>query len=223
MAKTTFEVADEVAEIAEKLIPENHAHLLAHGVRMVYLFRDDTPKKNGKLTMGVARKVTGVHAFLAGAEIDLADGRTGEAFFAIVMTRPIWEELTPAQKEALTDHELSHCAVKFNKAGELVLVVKPHDLEEFNTVVERHGLWQRDVERFLKAARKYQPELPLEDEEDAHAGNGAAPTLTIVADTVGEATEKLREAGKRAVESVTITPERARRMQETIDQARQEA
>jgi hypothetical protein len=57
------------------------------------------------------------------------------------------------------DHELTHCDV--DEEGKLSL--RPHDLEEFNVIVRRYGLWRAEVQLFLEAARH--PDL-FSSEED---------------------------------------------------------
>ncbi len=177
MAKTTYEAAPEVARIAKRLIAMNHAHLREESVRVEYVFRSDTPKKNGKLTLGVTRKVSGFPAWLSRdkeAEPESEDAETSP-YFALVIPRPEWLLMEPRMKEALVDHELTHCATKRDKKGNLQLYIKPHDLEEFNAIVERHGLWRRDVTQFLRSAKKHQGELDFVSEDadaESPAGNG---------------------------------------------------
>lgn len=64
---------------------------------------------------------------------------------------------------ALLDHELCHAApslddetldVKYDERGRPVWRVRKHNIEEFTEVVERHGLWKKDLERFAEAIAK---------------------------------------------------------------------
>src|SRR6185437_12167437 len=72
-------------------------------------------------------------------------------FFVIEIAADYWADLTKDQRTALVDHELCHCGWKEGDDG-LVLQMRPHDLEEFHSVVDRRGLWQRDIEVFVKVA-----------------------------------------------------------------------
>lgn len=168
---TTFWMAPEVEKIADELIPKYHRHLRANDVRMVYLFRDDVPKRSGKEVWGECKRISGLNAFLAGEERE--DGSVDAAFFAIVISKPIWVELSEAQKVALVDHELCHTWSEENEDGETVLKIQPHSLEEFAEIVQRHGLWEKAAQQFLKAARMHQQTLAFEeclDAEDAASG-----------------------------------------------------
>jgi hypothetical protein len=80
------------------------------------------------------------------------------------------------QRTALLDHELCHAAVKLDKHGEttvdargrVIYRTRKHDLEEFSSIVERHGLWTSDLERFAAALRKSQePFKPCEQCQDS--------------------------------------------------------
>lgn len=147
----TFCEASEVREIANRLIAEYHGHL--NGIRIDYVFRSDTPKKNGKAVWGTAQKKGNLDAYLAGQE---DEGFGHEAFFVITISRPIWDKLTYEQREALVDHELCHCwrEDEADEEGRTVtkLSLNPHDLEEFTSVYYRHGDWRPDLEQFERVA-----------------------------------------------------------------------
>lgn len=142
--------APDVREIAQRLIPLHHSHLL--DVRIEYLFTDKVAKRAKKEVWGTLRKVGSLAAYLAGDENAKEHGVT-EEFFVMTITGPVWEELTDAQKEALVDHELCHGGVGHDKKGDVKLGIIPHDLEEFTSIVKRHGLWREDVKRFAESAK----------------------------------------------------------------------
>lgn len=141
----TFEDADPaVGAIARELIVKHHEHLAGEDVR--YVFRSEHAKDAGKAVLGKARKISGLNAFLTTGEDD-------SDYFVIELAADIWAGLGAKERRALLDHELSHCRIKYaGDTGEPTLYIAPHDLEEFNDVVERHGLWRRDVKEFLDAA-----------------------------------------------------------------------
>ena len=143
--------APDVAAIAETLIAQHHSHL--DGIRVEFVFRDKAAKKNGKEVGGTARKVTGLNAFLA------RDGEQGgdysEDFFVIEIAEDIWTDLTPHQKRALVDHELMHCTIELDeKTDALKLGIRGHDIEEFAEIVQRHGVWSRDLVDFAAATKE---------------------------------------------------------------------
>lgn len=145
--------APEVDALVKRLVVQHHGHLAGERIRCV--FRSEHAKDGGKAVLGKARKVSGLNAFLSGND--------DEAYFVIEIANDIWLGMNDAERLALVDHELSHCGIKVNaKTFEQTLVIRPHDLEEFNAIVERHGLWRRDVKDFLTAASG---QLPLVEAE----------------------------------------------------------
>ena len=104
--------------------------------------------------------------------------------FIVLLNRFFWThpETTDAWRRALLDHELCHGSVKYDDRGEpvedergrLVYRTRKHDLEEFNAVVERHGLWKRDLETFAAALKR--TEVPaFEPCESCQEMNGWIP------------------------------------------------
>jgi len=104
--------------------------------------------------------------------------------FVILLQRSFWNSIsvTPAQRAALLDHELCHAAPKLDKYGDYledergrrVYRTRKHDIEEFTAIVERHGVWKRDLERFAAALhRSAQGELDLKGQTET----GTAPTV----------------------------------------------
>jgi predicted metallopeptidase len=134
---------DSVLNLVVKIQRQHHQHL--RGQRLEVVFRSEAAKDRGKVVLGKARKVTGLNAFLAHSET--------EPFFLIELAEDVWETLTDEAREALIDHELSHFGVAINDQAETVLQINPHDLEEFNDIVRRHGLWRADLEAFAAAAQ----------------------------------------------------------------------
>lgn len=129
-----YRFAAEVEEIARKLIAEHHPHLAS--AKIAYLMADKLPPVRGRPRGGMAAKASERERALHGYD------------FVITINREVWRELTPAQREALVDHELSHCGLSVTGCWTIL----PHDLEEFAGVVKRHGLWSEDVRAFGKAA-----------------------------------------------------------------------
>lgn len=163
-----YQVADEVAKVARPLIKNFHPHL--NGMTIVYLFmnkRDKKtgasvmPKSKGKALLGQAKLVSGLNAFLVSGATR-TDGDEIEPFFVLLITKTAWERMKAKQREALVDHELAHMGID-DESGRPVIL--PHDLEEFNAIVRRHGLWSEDVQEFFKAAK--QMPLPLEAKKAA--------------------------------------------------------
>ena len=138
MAAAVYSKAPDVELVAKQLIQTAHPELV--NTRIEYAKVDKTPKRGAKEIWGQCRKVSGVNAFLA------ENNPTGETFFLIVISAPVWDSLPTDKREALVDHELCHASQELN-------LVK-HDLEEFTGVVKRHGLWRDDVRSFAEEAKK---------------------------------------------------------------------
>lgn len=88
-------------------------------------------------------------------------------------------EVTEAQRAALIDHELCHATTRVDKNGEpivdergrTVFRMRKHDLEEFSEIVQRHGLWKKDLENMARAmTRTKQGRLFLEKEAERIGG-----------------------------------------------------
>jgi len=141
-----IEATLDVVSTATKLIRDYHPDLDEANVG--FLFRDKAQKSGDRVVLGKASKVQDrLKPFL-------------DYDFIIWIAQDVWEgELSMAQREALVDHELCHCTMDDNGKPKL----KHHDIEEFNEVVERHGIWKDDLKTFagiIEEALK-QPSLPL--------------------------------------------------------------
>lgn len=149
---TTYWYAPEVEELARKLIEEHHPELV--GIRIDYVFRSPAANHGGKVVLGKARKISGLAAFLAHHE---------GAFLVMEIAGDVWQELTERKRAALVDHELCHMGTDDNGGPKIL----SHDVEEFVVVVERHGIWKRDLESFQLAA---QLALPFDGGEEEPGG-----------------------------------------------------
>jgi hypothetical protein len=153
---TTMMEAPDVATIARQLISEHHRHLLdAH---LLYLFTRKPRSKAGKTVLGTAQKASGITEYLSTRPGQ--DGDLHAADFILVFSYQEWKDLTESQRRALVDHELTHCDFKEDKWGTITWKIRGHDVEEFREIIQRHGLWQPEVESFVRAAE--QMTLPLE-------------------------------------------------------------
>lgn len=138
MAKE-YTSAPEVEEIAEKLIEILKPELEGFTIR--YIFNSENPKKDGCDAIGLARKIGGLNAYLAGEP---------EGFFVLETGIPAYEELTANQKIAYVHHELCHFGI--DETGNLTLY--PHDIEEFNEVAAIHGAYFDRLQIFADAVEK---------------------------------------------------------------------
>lgn len=150
--------AEEAKEIAERLIQKHHPELL--NFRIEYFFLFNTPVVKGKEVWGRAKKISGLNAYLATDEKKRLDMPIPMPFFVIEFSWDVWKELGEKEKEALVDHELSHCG----ESDDFKPILRSHDCEEFIGVIHRHGLWSSSVKALLDAAND-RKETPLFENE----------------------------------------------------------
>lgn len=142
----SFWRAREVQDIAESLIEEFHPHIAE--LTVLYVFRSEHSEENGKVVLGKARKVSGLNAYLAFRSMVDDEGDAPQnvsGFFVIEIAYDTWQALTPSQRIALVDHEMSH----IGPDG-----MRSHDVEEFRGVIERHGVWRPALEEFIEASKQ---------------------------------------------------------------------
>lgn len=148
MAKE-FTSAPEIERIAERLIEIFKPEL--EGFEIRYVMCSENPKKDGREVIGLARKVTGFYAYLAGSP---------EGFFVIETGLPAYEALSTNQKIAYVHHELCHFGI--TELGNLAIV--PHDIEEFNEIAEVHGAYFDRLQIFAEAVEKGNSDTSTRDE-----------------------------------------------------------
>jgi hypothetical protein len=141
MAAEYTPAPDFVIEIAQELVDQYHPWL--QDTSIGFLMRSEAPQSNGQITYGQASKVKPELRAL-GVDYD----------FLIWLAHDQFVNLSARQRVALIDHELCHCVVVDGKAK-----IRPHDVTEFNCIIERHGFWWPSAEATIVAI---QPHLPLE-------------------------------------------------------------
>ena len=121
--RTLFPAPRRVREWAQNLIDhfDGHAHLRRAQV-LVLMARGGKASADGILELGRAAKATRLLRLLAGSPEPAAV----EADFILTLNADFWDTADDADKLALLDHELSHCAVTI--AGRFV---PPAKLAEF--------------------------------------------------------------------------------------------
>lgn len=152
--------APEVEEVAKTLIEAHHPHLIDEPLH--YVFCQDAEKIGGAFCLGTARVVSGREAWLwmrvFGEWTEAIAGSSPIARHIITIWSDGWKNLEPNQRVALVDHELCHCIFNEGKDGKTA-AIKPHDLEEFHAIVERHGAWREDITTFVHAVQSGQRSL----------------------------------------------------------------
>jgi len=152
-------IAHEARSIAAELISEHHSHLRAANI--VYVFTDQKRKRCDRVRVGSAGKLSALQRFLASGLDSVQDGPD----FVILLDANAWGDFTKAQRHALVDHELCHCALFVKDVEQRPVVwlrwtpdmdhpdsyvevrwgLRGHDIEEFGEVLFRHGFWKPDA------------------------------------------------------------------------------
>lgn len=135
-----YSAAESVEAIAQQAIPMFHPHLAT--ARISYIFMDKAGMKNGRPVLGKVRKVTGILEFML------------EKDFILEVPLDQWNELSDTQRQALVDHLLERCYGEENEEnGEMKWSTREPDVQEFSTILRRHGAWNDDLAGFVSVAK----------------------------------------------------------------------
>lgn len=157
-----YSVAHEAAQLGLLLVNKVDSHEHLQGAEIAYVFRDEEIRTGSKVEWAsahlAARLVSSRHwGRMLRWSIKQLTGIDPD--FVMLIDRNIWDGLSPEQKLALVDHELCHMAQsedadglpRFNQVtGEPIWCIRPHDVEEFDEIVRRHGLWKEDLVSFAR-------------------------------------------------------------------------
>jgi hypothetical protein len=122
-------VPESVLHIAQDLIDAHHTDRNLESSDIGFIFRLGPPAvSQGKKIGGKASKVPA--RYKPYLQLD----------FLIELSQEVWDDFSLDQRKALLDHELAHCDFSDGEAS-----IRPHDIEEFNEILERWGLWNIDL------------------------------------------------------------------------------
>ncbi len=140
------EVSSDVLSIATEIIDRFHPQL--KDCKIGFVFRSEASISGGKLVLGTTGKITEKIKPLLSQELDIL----------IVLAEDEYSRMASDRRRALIDHELCHVIQNPNTGG---WTTRSHDLNEFNEIIERYGLWSNDLILAGPAfARAAQLELP---------------------------------------------------------------
>jgi len=145
------------------LFNEEHAHLESANIGV--LWTNCRYEKKGKFIAGQAEipKATGTWADQRKVyQLEQWFGREEFPDFIITLSAPYCQQASDIEFCALVEHELLHCghehdefgAPRFTQEGGPKFYIRPHDIEEFTTVVARYGVIGEDMAKFVEAANK---------------------------------------------------------------------
>jgi|CXWL01.1.fsa_nt_gi DNA segregation ATPase FtsK/SpoIIIE-like protein len=205
-----WKAAPEVAKIARQIISESHPHLAE--TRVEFRFFDEEKKKLNHSIFGYAEIISGDKAYMAtwmpdqfGEIVQPESFREPEPFFMISIWEKAWRNLMESQRLALVDHELCHCIIELDERNNPVLRLVGHDIEEFNAIVARHGLWMPHEEAFVKSIRTEQNSL-FEPKKDSTAENHFLSEIAASVGAIGDIEVNIGD-GKKVVARKSTTEE----------------
>lgn len=142
-----YKVDLNLEALAKKIIEEHRPELGL--LNIAYMFRDEAPVSDGKVTAGMCVRV------------DDRNRTLHDFDFMIEISQDVWMAAPDDRfRTAIMDHELGHCGIRVDKEGSIVFnentgrpktYIKKHDLEEFVVVLERHGAYHAALRQFLDA------------------------------------------------------------------------
>lgn len=144
-----------LVDVATGLMDKFHPHLKI--LRIGFLFREEASISDGKVIVGMAMRNDDRNWTLS-----KKGSSKGQGIDAIIeVAKDVWEDAEPRFREALIDHELSHIGLIEDKetgtlvmdeiTGRIKIKVRPHDIEEFEGVLTRHGAYHEALRTFLRA------------------------------------------------------------------------
>lgn len=167
-----YESADSVEAMASSIIGTHHPELASANI--TYLFMDKTPSKGGRDVPGKATKVSGRWSYLTGQN------------FVIEVASPMWSEFSEDQRLALVDHLLECCTGEEEEdTGEMKWSIRSPDVQEFATILDRHGIWNPDLLSFVRVAQEVDLSGILEEElgeSESESGTVGATTAEAEVD-----------------------------------------
>lgn len=136
----SYENAEGVEAIATTLIPSYHPDLAT--ARFRFVFKEKASKKGGKLVQGAVKKMSDLMIFLIDAD------------YLVEVPLEVWNEADATKRTALVDHLLERCyGEEDEESGEMKWKIREPDVQEFSSILRRHGTWTEDLVGFVSVAQ----------------------------------------------------------------------
>jgi hypothetical protein len=151
-----YDHAESVETLATRILPTYHSELAT--ARIGYIFVDTASKKNGKPVLGKVRKVSGSLEFLLDKD------------FLVEVALDQWNNLADTQRLALVDHLLERCTGEEDSeegGGEYKWKLREPDVQEFTTILRRHGAWNDELAALLSVAQQISVDARVQEVVDA--------------------------------------------------------
>lgn len=156
MPITWEEASQSVLSLANELVREFHPELLP--ANLLFLFRSEPSISGGRPVLGKASKVSAQMKVL----LDDAD-------FLIWISKPDWETKSDEIRRPLLDHLLEFCTVDEDSGN---CIIRNPEINEFRTIIARHGLWSFDLMRVGEVLKNLQAKLPMMDDRTLEISTG---------------------------------------------------
>lgn len=142
------EADHSVISTAQELIHQYHPAL--RDVSILFMFRSEPASNGGREVYASTEKISPkMRALLNNAD------------FLIWVSDTDWTAHDSKWREALIDHQLMHCCV----GDDGKTYIRPHDIEEFNVIIERHGHWNMEVYQVEQSLSQYRQSMLVGIEE----------------------------------------------------------
>ena len=102
--------------------------------------------------------------------------------FIVEVSLPKWNDMTEDQRTALVDHLLERCAGEEDEeTGEYLWSLRDPDVQEFSTILKRHGIWHEGLTSFVQVAHGLDIASIVEEEtgEDVTQSEGESVELDL--------------------------------------------
>lgn len=147
----SWENSESLENLANGLIPNYHPELGT--ARIMYCFVSEASSKGGRKIAGKVRKMSGFLEWLVDRD------------FVIEIAMDMWSEFDSEQQTALMDHLLERCFGDENEeSGEISWKVREPDVQEFGTILNRHGAWNEDLHGFVSISKNVDLSEIVEEE-----------------------------------------------------------
>ena len=148
-----WKLRPDVDRIVEYCVERWHREL--EGANIVALGRPKPGKSKGKDVWASIKIASPQERVLYSGDGEGLD-------YILLVADSVWDRLANETRIALVDHELCH-ATGYDHETE-TWGIRGHDLEEFGSVIERHGAWREDVRMFIEAAQRVVlPQMTLDE------------------------------------------------------------
>ena len=123
-------ISEEYSKIAAELIKKEDllSDIRQSEATIIYLSSDKEKKSKGKTVFGECEKIPDKYKWAIPCD------------FTITIYEPNVMGFSKEQMEILIFHELLHVGIDYKNDGTEAYSIKPHDIEDFRTIIDRYGL-----------------------------------------------------------------------------------